>query len=622
MLLVVGGASAHAGSLWWSNIVAANHSIGRSGLDGSLPVSPFITTSGDPYGLYVAADYVYWTNFDSGTIARSALDGSNRDDAFIRGASNPADVFVDDDYIYWANSGSNSIGRARRDGTAVNQSFIGGTRSAATMWADGDYVYWGNGSFSGASSIGRANLDGTGVNQDWLVSPGVRSPATIVSNEQFLYWTNSSGAATIGRANLDGTGANGSFMQAGPAGSLPNGLDLSGQFVYWSLYNTNQIGRAELDGSPVVLPLVASPSSRTQGPGSLSVTQYLLAVNRTGTGMGTVASVPPGIDCGADCRDEYADATTVTLTATPTDQSQFAGWSGPCSGLGRCVVMVNAPITVRAAFTAVPPASPVLTVATSGPGVVTSSPAGIACGADCRQSFVAGTSVTLSATPSDRAVFTGWQGACAGTGPCTVSMSQSRAVSASFAPAGQGSPPLSVARQGTGHGLVTSTPPGIACGPDCLQAFPVGTAVTLAADASPGSVFSRWGGACSGSSPTCALTMGAAQSVTATFVPDNRFTVSRPRSTPRTFQESVRVPGPGRITVVARRTAKGMKGTACSVRRSARRATTLRVSCTLTSRTRALRAQARVRVSVKTTFTPTGGTARAISQKRWLPRTR
>lgn len=619
VVLLAAGATAHAGSLWWTNIVAATHSIGKSGLDGSSPVSPFILTSGDPYGLYVASDYVYWTNYNAGTIARSALDGSKRTDAFISGASGPADVFVDDGFIYWANSGSNSIGRARRDGTGVDQSFITGTRSSATVWADADYVYWGNGSFSGASSIGRANIDGTGVSQNWLVHPGVRSPATVVTDERFLYWTNSGGAATIGRARLDGTGVNGAFIQAGPAGSLPNGLDLSGQFIYWSLFSTNEIGRAQLDGSPVVLPLVAAPSSRTQGPGSMSVSQYLLQVIRTG--QGTVTSLPPGIACGTDCEDEYADATTVTLTATPADQSQFAGWSGPCSGLGKCVVIVNAPITARAAFSPLPPSSPVLTVSTTGPGVVTSQPGGIACGADCRQSFAPGTTVTLTATPSEGAAFTGWQGACAGTGPCTVPMSQSRAVSATFA-AITGSPVLSVSLQGTGHGVVTSQPAGIACGANCQQTYPTGTALMLTADPSPGSVFSRWGGTCAGGATTCAVPMSAARSVTATFVPDNRFTIRTPRSTPRAFQESVRVPGPGRITVVARRTARGMKGTACSVRRSARRATTLRVSCTLTARTRALRTQARVRVSVKTTYTPTGGSARAITQKRVLSRTR
>lgn len=616
----MGTTTAHAGMLWWTNIVSANHSIGRAGIDGSSPDRSFITGIGDPYGLFVSVDRVYWANFDQGTIARANLDGTGRDDAFIRGASGPADVFTDDDYIYWANSGSNSIGRARLGGTGVNQSFITGTRSAATVWADDSHVFWGNGSFAGQSSIGRANADGTGVNQNWLVDPGVRSPATVVANDAFLYWTNSAGAPTIGRARLDGTGVNGAFITAGPTGSLPNGLAVSGQYLYWSLYGTNSIGRAALDGSPVDTAFIGSPSSRAQGPGSVSVSQYALRVNPSGPGR--ITSAPRGIDCGSDCAEEYPEATSVRLSAVPGDAARFTGWGGACSGLGSCTVFMVAPVAVTAAFAPVPPDSPVLTVSVSGPGAVTSSPAGISCGSDCRQAFLAGTAVTLTPTPADNAVFTGWQGACTGTGPCTVSMSAARSVSAAFAPVPAGSTLLSLAFGGTGHGRVTSSPVGIACGFDCAQAFTAGTAVALSAAPSPGSVFSRWSGSCSGTSPTCGIAMTSARSVTATFVPDNRFLIRRVRSTPRAFQESVRVPGAGRITVVARRTARGMKGTACSVRRSARRATTLRVSCALTSTTRALRTATRVRVSVKTTYTPTGGSARAIVQKRVLPRTR
>jgi hypothetical protein len=75
---------------------------------------------------------------------------------------------------------------------------------------------------------------------------------------------------------------------------------------------------------------------------------------------------------------------------------------------------------------------------------------------------------------------------------------------------------LSVAKDGTGTGTVTSTPGGIACGSDCSEAFASGTSVTLAATADAGSSFSGWSGACTGSGP-CTVAMDAAKSVTATF---------------------------------------------------------------------------------------------------------
>ena len=61
----------------------------------------------------------------------------------------------------------------------------------------------------------------------------------------------------------------------------------------------------------------------------------------------------------------------------------------------------------------------------SGGGTVASSPAGISCGATCSASFASGTSVTLTATPNGTSTFTGWSGACSGTGTCTVTMDAS-----------------------------------------------------------------------------------------------------------------------------------------------------------------------------------------------------
>ena len=54
------------------------------------------------------------------------------------------------------------------------------------------------------------------------------------------------------------------------------------------------------------------------------------------------------------------------------------------------------------------------------------------CPTDCTESYPLGTSVTLTATPTGNARFTGWSGACTGTGPCTVAMTEARAVVAAF----------------------------------------------------------------------------------------------------------------------------------------------------------------------------------------------
>lgn len=76
-----------------------------------------------------------------------------------------------------------------------------------------------------------------------------------------------------------------------------------------------------------------------------------LTVNKTGQGSGTVSSVPTGINCGAECSENYLNSTTVTLTATADSGFVFEGWNGGgCTGTGTCVVPINGDVTVTATF--------------------------------------------------------------------------------------------------------------------------------------------------------------------------------------------------------------------------------------------------------------------------------
>jgi uncharacterized repeat protein (TIGR02543 family) len=86
-----------------------------------------------------------------------------------------------------------------------------------------------------------------------------------------------------------------------------------------------------------------------------------------------------------------------------------------------------------AGSTDIEPATVSLSVASSGPGTITSTPAGITCGSDCSESYASGTKVTLTVTPSAGATFSGWSGACSGTtATCTVTMDAAKTVKASF----------------------------------------------------------------------------------------------------------------------------------------------------------------------------------------------
>ena len=74
----------------------------------------------------------------------------------------------------------------------------------------------------------------------------------------------------------------------------------------------------------------------------------------------------------------------------------------------------------------------VLTVATSGSGSVGSSPAGVSCGSTCVATFSSGAVVMLTQAAGSGYIFSGWTGACSGTGSCSVSMTAAKAVGATF----------------------------------------------------------------------------------------------------------------------------------------------------------------------------------------------
>jgi beta-galactosidase len=161
-------------------------------------------------------------------------------------------------------------------------------------------------------------------------------------------------------------------------------------------------------------------------------------------------------------------------------------------------------------------ASYTLNVTGTGNGTITGG--GLSCGSLCNAVYVSGTSVVLTATPDSGSSFLGWGGACSGSSPtCTVSMTAAQSVTATFSSGPPTSYPLTVTKAGTGSGTVSGGQ--IACGTTCTANIDIGASVTLTAvpDAASSSTFVSWSGACTGSSPTCTVTMNAAQAVTATF---------------------------------------------------------------------------------------------------------
>jgi hypothetical protein len=115
---------------------------------------------------------------------------------------------------------------------------------------------------------------------------------------------------------------------------------------------------------------IASAAAEFKAAGA-QLPQFPLTVFATGTGAGTVSSMPTGIDCGTNCSANFVGGSSILLTATPAAGSLFTGWSGGgCAGTGTCTVtlvtstLVTATFTLAAADTT-PPSAPAGLTATA-----------------------------------------------------------------------------------------------------------------------------------------------------------------------------------------------------------------------------------------------------------------
>ena len=227
------------------------------------------------------------------------------------------------------------------------------------------------------------------------------------------------------------------------------------------------------------------------------------------TGGGRVQSTDGDIYCPSQCVADYLPGTPVTLNAYAQQGWSFAGWSGACTGTGSCNLTMWQNESVTGNFTE---NSYPLTVTTSGSGSVTSTDGFINCPGTCSHNYLYNTQVTLNANPAVGWSFTGWSGACTGTGPCQVTMTQGTSVSASFTQAY-----YTLTASVVGDGTVTSTDGFINCPGMCSHTYISLTQITLNATPSSGWNFSGWTGACMGVG-SCTVNLTGNLAVTGVFV--------------------------------------------------------------------------------------------------------
>src|SRR2546425_6115264 len=292
--------------------------------------------------------------------------------------------------------------------------------------------------------------------------------------------------------------------------------------------------------------------------GSFATQTFTVQSTRSGTITGT-ASVPAPFTIVSG-----SPFTLVGTGATATVTVRFAPISAVLSSTNVSFTADGDTMSRLVTGTGVSTGS-TLTVskAGAGSGTVTSSPAGISCGATCSTSFTPGAVVTLTAAPAAGSTFTGWSGGgCTGTGTCTVTMTAATSVTATFM---QSSFALTVTKSGAGSGTVTSAPAGVACDPTCSIAFTTGTVVTLTATPAAGSTFTG----------ACTVTMSAARAVTATFAISSISFTDSPLVTQSTVVKAVHITEL-RTAINAARTRNGLAASTWTDPTLTARSTTLK----------------------------------------------
>ncbi|MBN1603672.1 MAG: InlB B-repeat-containing protein [Chitinispirillaceae bacterium] len=211
-------------------------------------------------------------------------------------------------------------------------------------------------------------------------------------------------------------------------------------------------------------------------------TEYPLTISVNGNGS---VNPPGGL---------FTAGSTVSLTATPSDGWIFTGWSGDLvSTSNPASITMDSAKNVAATFEALP--SYTLSTSTEGNGSVSPDSG----------TFISGTAVTLTATPSSGWAFSHWSGDVSGsTNPVTLTIDENKTIVAHF----EEIPTYNLSVSVDGNGTAS---------PDTGN-FLSGTEVEITATPQSGWIFSNWSGDVTGAANPIIVTMSTNKTIVAHFV--------------------------------------------------------------------------------------------------------
>ena len=239
------------------------------------------------------------------------------------------------------------------------------------------------------------------------------------------------------------------------------------------------------DVSGTTNPVTVTMDANKNITANFAINTYALTINATN---GTVTQNPN--------QAVYDSNATVQLTATPSTNYHFTGWSGDLiSSANPVTVTMNAKKTITANF-----AIDTYTLTTNATnGTVAKNPD--------QSTYDVNTVVQITATPATGYHFTGWSGNMTGiTNPASVTINANKNVTANFAI--------------NTYSLTTNAVNGSVLWNPNQALYDSNSTVQLTAVPATGYHFTNWSGDLTGTTNPATVTMSASKTITANFAID------------------------------------------------------------------------------------------------------